>query len=51
MLFTTETLRSFSTQREYYIKPNDLNCRSSNVVYVFSCKSCSNMERSLRRFL
>ena len=38
---TTETFRSFSTQREYCIKPDNLNCRSSNVVYLFSCKACS----------
>ena len=37
---TTETFRSFSTKREYCTKPN-LNCRSNNVVYLFSCKACS----------
>ena len=38
---TTETFRSFSTKREYCIKPNNLNCRSNNVAYLFSCKACS----------
>ena len=38
---TTETFRSFSTKREYCIKPNNLNCRSNNVVYLFSHKTCS----------
>ena len=38
---TTKTVRSFSTKREYCIKPNDLNCFSSNVVYLFSWKACS----------
>ena len=38
---TTKTFRSFSTQREYCIKPDNLNCRSNNVVYLFSCKTCS----------
>ena len=38
---TTETFRSFSIQREYYIKPDNLNCRSNNVVYSFSWKTCS----------
>ena len=38
---TTETFRSFSTKRECCIKPNNLNCRSSNVMYLFSCKACS----------
>ena len=38
---TTETFRSFSTQREYWIKPDNLNCCSHNFVYLFSCKTCS----------
>ena len=38
---TTETFRSFSNQREYCIKPDNLNCRSNNVVFLFSCKTCS----------
>ena len=38
---TTETFISFSTKREYCIKPNNFNCRSNNVVYLFSCKACS----------
>ena len=38
---TTETFRSFSTKREHCIKPNNLNCRSNNVVYLFSCEACS----------
>ena len=38
---TTETFRTFSTQREYCIKPDNLNWRSNNVVYLFSCKTCS----------
>ena len=39
-LVTTETFISFSTHREYSIKPD--NCRSSNVVYFFSCKHAQN---------
>ena len=38
---TTETFRSFSTKKEYCIKPNNFNCRSNNVLYLFSCKACS----------
>ena len=38
---TTETFRYFSTQREYCIKPDNLSCRYNNVVYLFSCKTCS----------
>ena len=40
-VMTIETFRSFITQREYCIKPDNLNCRSNNVVYLFSCKACS----------
>ena len=39
---TTGTFRSFSTQREYCINPDNLNCRSNNVMHLFSCKTCSN---------
>ena len=38
---TTERFRSFSIQREYYIRPDNLNCCSNNVVYLFSCKTYS----------
>ena len=38
---TTETFRCFSTKREYCTKPDNLNCCSSNVVHLFSCKACS----------
>ena len=38
---TTETFRSFSTQREYCVKPDILNCPSNNAVYLFSCKTYS----------
>ena len=38
---TAETFKSFSTKRECCIKPNNLNCRSNKVVYLFSCKECS----------
>ena len=37
---TTEKFRTFSTQREYCIKPDNLNWCSNNVVYLFSCKTC-----------
>ena len=40
-VLTTETFSSFSTKGEYCIKPNNLNCCSNNVVYLFLCKACS----------
>ena len=36
---TTETFRSVSNKRKYCIKPDNLNHRSSNVAYLFSCKA------------
>ena len=38
---TTETFRSFSTQRGYCIKPDNLNCCSKNILCLFLCKTCS----------
>ena len=38
---TTKTFRPFSTQRGCCINPDNLNCRSDSVVYLFSCKACS----------
>ena len=38
---TTETFISISSQREYSITPHNLNCRSSNVVNIFSWKTYS----------
>ena len=40
-IVTTETFKSFSTQREHCIKPDNLNCRSNIVGYLFSYKTCS----------
>ena len=38
---TTETFRSFNTQRKYCIKPDNLNPHSNNVVYLLSGKTWS----------
>ena len=38
---TTETFRSVSVEKDYCIKPDNLNCCSNNVVYLFSYKKCS----------
>ena len=46
---TTETFRSFSTQREYCIKPDNLNCRSNNVVYLFHAKHVLNNTQVVRK--
>ena len=34
-----DSSRSFSTQREYWIKLDNLNCHSNKVVYLFLCKT------------
>ena len=39
---TTEIFRSFSAQREYFIKPNNLNCRSNNLCIFFHAKHVQN---------
>ena len=38
---TTETFRSFNTQRKHCVKPDNLNCRSGSAVYLSSCKAYS----------
>ena len=48
---TTETFRSFSTKRDYYIKCNNLNCRSSNDVYLFLCKHAQNNTQVVLKIL
>ena len=40
-IVTTETFRSFSTQRKCCIRPDNWNCRFNKVVYIFLCKPCS----------
>ena len=37
---TTETFRSSNTRWQFFIKPNNLNCCSNNVVYPFPCQTC-----------
>ena len=41
VVVTTETFRFWSTEIEYRFKTDNLNCRSNNVVYFFSCKASS----------
>ena len=36
-----EHIVSTDTQRTYFIRPPDLKCSSENVVYLFTCKTCS----------
>ena len=31
---------SFTIKRTYEIRPEDLNCKSKNAVYLISCKTC-----------
>ena len=36
----THQFESSSTKRIYSIRPQNLNCASKNVVYLFTCKTC-----------
>ena len=36
----TRNFTSSTTKRTYEIRPENLNCRSKNVVYLISCKTC-----------
>ena len=37
----TNSFKSTTMQRTYFIRPPDLKCSSENVVYLFTCKTCS----------
>ena len=36
----THKFESSSTKRKYSVRPQNLNCASKNVVYLFACKTC-----------
>ena len=36
----TRNYTSSATKRTYEIRPENLNCRCKNVVYLISCKTC-----------
>ena len=38
---STDSFKSTTTQRTYFIRPPDLKCSSENEVYLFTCKTCS----------
>ena len=40
-IVSTDCFESTSTQRTYFIRPENLKCSSENVVYLFTCKTCS----------
>ena len=40
-IVSTDSLKSTTTQTAYFIRPTDLKCSSKNVVYLFTCKTCS----------
>ena len=40
-IVSTNSFKSTTTQRTYFIRPPDLKCTSENVVYLFTCKTCS----------
>ena len=40
-IVSTDNFKSTTIQRTYFIRPPDLKCSSENVVYLFTCKTCS----------
>ena len=40
-ILSTDSFKSTTTQRTYFIRPPDLKCSSENVVYLFTCKTYS----------
>ena len=40
-MVNTNSFKSTTTQRTYFIRPENLKCSSENVVYLFTCKTCS----------
>ena len=40
-IVSTDSFKSTTTQRTYFIRPPDLKCSSENGVYLFTCKTCS----------
>ena len=41
LIVSTDNFKSTMTHRTYFIRPPDLKCSSKNVVYLFTCKTCS----------
>ena len=47
-----DCFKSTMTQQSYIIRPENLKCSSENVVYLFTCKTCSKQYRgSTQNFL
>ena len=40
-MVNTNSFKSTTTQRTYFIRRGNLKCSSENVVYLFTCKTCS----------
>ena len=40
-IVSTDSFKSTTAQRTYFIRPPNLKCSSKNVVYLFICKTCS----------
>ena len=47
---STDSYKSTTTQRTYFIRPPGLKCSSENVVYLFVCKRCSKQYTGTTRF-
>ena len=40
-IVSTDRFKSTTIQRTHFIRPPDLKCSSENIVYLFTCKTCS----------
>ena len=40
-IVSTNSFKSTTTQKTYFIRPPDLKCPSENEVYLFTCKICN----------
>ena len=40
-IVSIDSFKSTTTERTYFIRPPDLECSSENVMYLFTCKTCS----------
>ena len=40
-IITTDCFKSTTSEKTYFIRPENLKCSSKNVAYLFTCKTCS----------
>ena len=48
-IVSTDSIKSTTTQRTYFIRPPGLKCSSENVVYLFTCKKCHKQYKGVQK--